>query len=109
MKTEPSDRKNQDLLRKQVEDKARRKLKAKHNDRKSVWFGLGMMGLVGWTITVPTLLGAALGVWLDKNYPNTFSWTLSLLIVGLLFGCIVSWNWILKEHKEMNEKDEDNE
>ena len=27
-----------------------------------------MMGLIGWSVAVPTLLGAALGLWLDKNH-----------------------------------------
>ncbi len=106
---EATDKNSQNLFSKKVEEKAKRKLKAKHNDNKSVWFGLGMMGIVGWTIAVPTLLGAILGVWLDKNHPTTFSWTLSLLIIGLLVGCFISWNWILKEHKEMNQKDEEDE
>ena len=40
--------------------KAARKLKARKSTQ-GVWFGLGMMGLVGWSVVVPTLLGAALG------------------------------------------------
>ena len=36
-----------------------------------VWFGLGMMGLIGWSVVVPTLLGAALGIWLDKRHPGS--------------------------------------
>jgi ATP synthase protein I len=106
---ESTGKNNQDLFSKQVEEKAQRKLKALHNDNKSVWFGLGMMGIVGWTITVPTLLGAVLGMWLDRNHPTTFSWTLSLLILGLLVGCLTAWHWISKEHKEMNQKDEKDE
>jgi predicted F0F1-ATPase subunit len=35
-----------------------------------VWFGLGMMGLIGWSVVVPTLLGAALGIWLDAHHPG---------------------------------------
>lgn len=106
---ESTGKKNQNLFSKQVQEKAQRKLKALHNDNKSVWFGLGMMGIVGWTITVPTLLGTALGMWLDKEHPNTFSWTLSLLILGLLVGCLTAWHWITKEHKEMNQKNEKDE
>ncbi len=106
---ESTGKNNRNLLSKQVEEKEQRKLKALHNDKKSVWFGLGMMGIVGWTITVPTLLGATLGMWLDKNHPTTFSWTLSLLIAGLLVGCLISWHWMTKEHKEMNQKDEEDE
>ena len=51
---------------KKVAEKAQRKLKALHNDNRGIWMGIGMMGIVGWTIVVPTLLGALLGVWLDN-------------------------------------------
>jgi ATP synthase protein I len=37
---------------------------------RTVWFGLGMMGLIGWSVAIPTLLGAALGLWLDKRHPG---------------------------------------
>ena len=55
------------------------KLKAQREATKSVWFGLGMSGLIGWSVTIPTLIGAALGIWVDKRYPSTYSWTLMLL------------------------------
>ena len=50
-----------------------------------------MMGLIGWSVVVPTLLGAALGIWLDKHHPGKHSWTLALLVAGLvdrLFECV---------------------
>jgi ATP synthase protein I len=68
-----------------------------------------MFGIIGWTVAVPTLLGAALGIWLDKKHPESFSWTLTCLILGLLAGCLIAWHWITKEHKEMNQKDEKDE
>jgi predicted F0F1-ATPase subunit len=43
---------------------------AAHVTRTGVWFGLGMMGLIGWSVAVPTLLGAALGLWLDSRHPR---------------------------------------
>jgi len=70
---------------------------------------LGMFGIIGWTVAVPTLLGAALGIWLDKKHPESFSWTLTFLILGLFAGCLIAWHWITKEHKEMNQKDEKDE
>ena len=54
----------------QVGEKAERKLKAQRHVTQTVWAGLGMMGLVGWAVAVPTLLGAALGLWMDKHYPG---------------------------------------
>ena len=92
------------MLSKEVAEKERRKLKALKDNKRSVWFGLGMMGIVGWSVVVPTLLGAGLGIWLDKKYPESISWTLTCLIVGLLAGCLVAWHWVSKEHKEMNQE-----
>ncbi len=86
--------------------KAARKLKARRNPKPGVWFGLGMMGLIGWSVTVPTLLGAALGLWLDKHYPGTHSWTLALLVAGLTIGCLNAWHWVAKEEKAMRDEDE---
>ncbi len=89
--------------------KAALKLKARRNSKQGVWFGLGMMGLVGWSVVVPTLLGAALGIWLDNRHPGIHSWTLTLLIVGLVIGCLNAWHWVNKEDKEMGEDSENND
>ena len=92
----------------EVARKEKRKLKALHN-KNGVWFGLGMMGMVGWSVAVPSLLGAALGIWLDKRHPQSFSWTLSLLVVGIITGCIIAWYWVDKEDNEMHENNEDDD
>lgn len=89
-----------------VGDKEERKLKAQR-ETKSVWSGLGLFGMIGWSIVVPTILGASLGMWLDKNYKNEFSWTLSLLVAGLMLGCWIAWNWVQKENKEIHKKNKD--
>jgi ATP synthase protein I len=86
--------------------KAARKIKARRNSSQGVWFGLGMMGLVGWSVVVPTLLGAALGIWIDNRYPGHYSWTLMLLVIGLVIGCLNAWHWVSKENKEMGEEEE---
>lgn len=86
---------------------AARKLQARRHAHQSVWFGLGMMGLIGWSVVVPTLLGAALGIWLDHRYPSSHSWTLTLLIIGLVLGCVNAWHWVDKEDKAMREERED--
>ena len=91
----------------QVGAKAARKLKARRSTQ-GVWFGLGMMGLIGWSVVVPTLLGAALGIWLDRHYPGGRSWTLALLVAGLALGCLNAWLWVAKEEKAMRDDSEDN-
>lgn len=79
--------------------KAERKLKARGARRRGVWFGLGMFGLVGWAVAVPTLLGILLGVWLDDLVPGRISWTLTLLFVGIALGCLNAWYWISRESR----------
>jgi ATP synthase protein I len=95
-------------LANQVGPKAARKLKARRRSSQGVWFGLGMMGLIGWSVTVPTLLGAGLGLWLDQHDPGGRSWTLALLVAGLMIGCLNAWHWVSKEDKAMREEQEDN-
>ena len=87
----------------QVGEQAARKLKARRTGTKSVWFGLGMSGLIGWSVTVPALAGAALGVWVDRRYSSTYSWTLMLLLIGLVVGCANAWRWVDSEYNEMRE------
>ena len=89
MTDEPSNRpvKPKPPLSQEVGAKAARKLRAQRHVTRTVWFGLGMMGLIGWSVAIPTLLGAALGLWLDKRYPGGRSWTLALLVAGLAIGC----------------------
>ena len=106
---EPEKIKSENQFSKQIGEKAKRKLKSQHN-KSSVWFGLGMMGMVGWSVAVPTLLGAALGLWLDKTHPQSFSWTLTLLLSGLVTGSMIAWHWVANEDKEMHQnKDEKDE
>ncbi|WHF52910.1 AtpZ/AtpI family protein [Chryseobacterium gotjawalense] len=87
----------------EVSKKEQRKLKALR-DKNGVWFGLGMMGLVGWSVAVPTLAGAAIGIWLDKSYPQNFSWTLSLLLAGLVTGIGIAGYWVHNEDEEIHKK-----
>ena len=82
---------------------AARKLKARRGANKSVWFGLGLSGVIGWSVMVPALIGAALGIWVDAHYPSTLSWTLMLLLLGLVIGCFTAWLWVKSEYKEMQE------
>ena len=72
------------------------------SENKSVWFGLGMFGMVGWSVVVPAVAGALIGVWLDKKHPVAFSWTVSLLIAGLVIGCLIAWYWVRSEDKEIH-------
>jgi ATP synthase protein I len=96
-------------LTEEVGAKAARKLRAQRHVTRTVWFGLGMMGLIGWSVAIPTLLGAALGIWLDKHHSGSHSWTLMLLVIGLIIGCINAWHWVTKEDRAMRDEQKDDD
>jgi ATP synthase protein I len=77
-----------------VGGKCRRKLRADQEKGRSIWMGMGMFGLVGWSIALPTLLGLGLGRWLDGRMAHGFSWTLALMLAGLTLGIFNIWGWM---------------
>ena len=85
---------------------AERKIAARNRMERSIWFGLGMFGLVGWSVAIPTLIGIGIGVWLDKQWPGNTSWTLTMLIIGVALGCANAWHWVQQEgrHTRDDEK-----
>lgn len=85
-------------LRDPIDRRARRKEKARQQKAHPVWFGLGMFGLVGWSVAVPTLLGIGLGLWMDRRWPGEVSWTLTFIIIGVALGCLNAWYWIKQEN-----------
>lgn len=91
----------------QIEIKAARKLKAQRAGIQRPWFGLGMFGVIGWSVTVPTLLGAMLGLWLDRHHPGAHSWTLALLVAGLILGCANAWHWISDQNAAIQQESSD--
>lgn len=86
-----------------------RKINARNHSVPSVWAGLGTMGLIGWSVAIPTLLFAALGVWLDHHHPARHNWTLALIVVGLSVGCLNAWRWVSHEMQAMRERQDADE
>jgi ATP synthase protein I len=86
--------------------KAARKARGQRQDTRTFWFGLGMRGLVGWSVAMPVLVGAGLGFWLDANYPASHSWMLLLMPIGLALGCFNTWRWVSRERWEIRAPEE---
>ena len=84
-----------------VESKEARKIKGKERRDETVWFGLGMFGVVGWSVAIPTLIGVAIGLWIDNSWPSRFSWTLMLLILGVSLGSLNAWYWVKKARENI--------
>jgi ATP synthase protein I len=83
--------------------KEARRLRARARKHGTAWFALGLYGVVGWSIVLPTLGGIALGVWIDRTWPSPYSWTLMLLVLGLVVGCGNAWRWVALEQRAIEE------
>jgi ATP synthase protein I len=55
---------------------------------------LGQIGVLGWTIVVPTLLGLALGRWLDREFATGIFFSAPLIIIGAILGFWSAWKWM---------------
>lgn len=78
----------------------------KRQERRALWRregerslgqNLAMIGALGWTIVVPTLLGIFAGRWLDQALHSGIFWTLGLLVAGLAAGCMFAWRRMRSE------------
>lgn len=90
----------------EVGTKERRRIKSGGELRIGTWYGLGLFGVVGWSVTIPTLLGILLGVWIDLTWPSARSWTIMLLVGGLGAGCLNAWLWLNRQRKKIIEERE---
>lgn len=74
----------------------RREIRRREGER-SMGRNLAMIGVLGWTIVLPTLLGIFAGRWLDQHFHFGIFWTLSLLVAGLAAGCMLAWKRMYNE------------
>ena len=104
--SEPGDNRD-DKFPSAVEVREKRKIRARKKKGDEVWFGLGMFGMVGWSVAVPTVLGIFLGIWIDLTWSTPYSWTLMLLLIGLIVGCLNAWFWVNRQRRSINRERED--
>ncbi len=90
-----------------IEKKEKRKLRARDKKYQAIWFGMGLFGVIGWSVMVPTLIGIAVGIWADRRWPGNISWTLTFLFAGIILGCLNAWYWVEKERKEIEEENKE--
>ena len=99
------DKEKEQSLPGKVGTKAVRRLRARRTRDRNIWFGVGMFGVVGWTVAITTVIGLVIGIWIDRTWPSSYSWTLTFLFIGLIVGCMNAWYWVSKESR----LDDDNE
>lgn len=55
---------------------------------------VGQIGVLGWIIVAPTLIGLFIGRWIDRWLGTGIFWSAPLLLVGVVIGCWSAWRWM---------------
>ncbi len=76
---------------------AEREQLAREEPEPSLGSRLGQIGILGWSIVLPALLGVVLGRWLDHHYGEGIFFTAPLLMLGAAFGLWSAWRWMHRQ------------
>jgi ATP synthase protein I len=55
---------------------------------------LAQIGVLGWIIVVPILMGIFVGRWLDRTFDSGLFYTAPLLMLGAILGGWSAWKWM---------------
>ncbi|MCF8534393.1 MAG: AtpZ/AtpI family protein [Reyranella sp.] len=58
---------------------------------------VGQIGILGWMIVVPALLGVFAGRWLDAKFGTGIFWSAPLLMLGVAIGFWSAWRWMHRQ------------
>jgi ATP synthase protein I len=58
---------------------------------------VGQIGVLGWIIVAPTLIGLFVGRWLDHKFGTGIFWSAPLLLVGVVIGYWSAWRWMHRQ------------
>ena len=83
-----------------------RQLKRGRRSSYSPLRGLGAFGVIGWSVTLPAVGGALVGLWLNRVLPRDFSWTIALMLGGLVLGMVFAMQWVAGENRAVQQEHE---
>ena len=99
---------DQDAMIEGVRQRRRREARARREGEPSVGARLAQIGVLGWIIVTPALLGVFAGGWLDRHFASGLFWTAPLLLVGIGLGGWSAWKWTHAQLRNDDRPDERN-
>jgi ATP synthase protein I len=85
---------HQDALVREIRLRGERHQRWLREGDPSVARRLAQIGVLGWIVVVPMLIGVFAGRWLDQKFGSGLFWTAPLLMLGLALGCWSGWKWM---------------
>ena len=82
----------------EVERRRRRRERHERDGGQSFWHSVGTMGMVGWSVALPTAVGVLLGHWLDGRLEDSGNvFMVFFMLLGLGIGCWTAWRSIAEK------------
>ncbi len=95
--SDASDREEEDHMAAAVHAERERRREWQREGEPSMAQYVGQIGVLGWIIVAPTLIGLFTGRWLDRTFGTGIFWSAPLLGIGLIIGCWSAWKWMHKQ------------
>lgn len=92
--SEPED---DDPLLRNVRLRSQRRDRAQREGEPSTMKRLAEIGVLGWMIVVPVLVGLFIGRWLDEVTQLHLLFTTVLIIAGFVLGFWSAWRWMNRQ------------
>lgn len=92
--TRPTSEKQEDRLADAARRAAERTQEGRDDPEPSLGSRLGQIGILGWTIVVPTLIGLFLGRWLDRLFESGVFFSAPFIMIGAAIGFWSAWKWM---------------
>jgi ATP synthase protein I len=80
-------------------DAAQREARGRAQPEPSLGSRLGQIGILGWTIVLPTLAGLAIGHMLDRWFGTRVFFSAPMLMLGAAAGLWFAWKWMHRQER----------
>ena len=77
--------------------RSERRRRWSHEGEPSLARFAGQIGVLGWIIVLPILLGLFIGRWLDHRLGTGIFWSAPSMLVGVVIGGYAAWKWMQRQ------------
>lgn len=98
---EPS--RDHDPVARAARDATQREARGRAQPEPSLGSRLGQIGILGWTIVLPTLAGLAIGHWLDRLFGTRLFFSAPMLMLGAAAGLWFAWKWMHRQERSLQD------
>ncbi len=86
-----------DPMARAARKRAERERRAQEEGPPPIMRQIGQIGMLGWMIVAPTLIGLFLGRFIDREFGTGIFFSAPLMMVGVAAGGWTAWRWMHRQ------------